>query len=50
MAGNLGFTTYVVGDATATFDLRGPDGTLYPAETVHGVIARQPARGIRHRG
>ena len=37
MAGNLGFTTYVVGDATATFDKRGPDGTFYPAETVHGV-------------
>jgi hypothetical protein len=37
MAGNLGFTTYVIGDATATFDKRGPDGTFYPAETVHGV-------------
>lgn len=37
MAGDLGFQTYVVSDATATFARRGPDGTLYPAEEVHGV-------------
>ena len=37
MAGNLGFTTYVVEDATATFDRTGPDGTRYPAATVHAL-------------
>jgi nicotinamidase-related amidase len=37
MAGNLGFDTVVVSDATATFDCRGPDGVLYPAEQVHAV-------------
>src|SRR5579859_4041703 len=37
MAGNLGFTTYVVSDATATFDRRGPDGVLYRAEEIHAI-------------
>lgn len=37
MAGNLGFRTFVVADATATFDRRGPDGTVHPAELVHSV-------------
>ncbi|NDJ61307.1 MAG: cysteine hydrolase [Chloroflexi bacterium] len=37
MAGNLGFTTFVVDDATATFERSGPDGTTYPAEIVHAV-------------
>ncbi|MGD1906917.1 MAG: cysteine hydrolase family protein [Leptolyngbyaceae cyanobacterium] len=37
MAGNLGFTTFVVSDATATFDLKGPDGTLYKAAQVHDI-------------
>lgn len=37
MAGNLGFETYVVEDATATFDRVGPDGVLHPAELVHAV-------------
>jgi nicotinamidase-related amidase len=37
MAGNLGFSTYVVSDATATFDRRGPDGQLYTAEEIHAV-------------
>jgi nicotinamidase-related amidase len=36
MAGNLGYTTWVVSDACATFDRVGPDGVLYPAELVHG--------------
>lgn len=35
MAGNLGFDTYIVSDATATFDRTGPDGELYEAEKVH---------------
>ncbi len=37
MAGNFGYQTFVVEDATATFDRVGADGTLYPAELVHGV-------------
>ena len=37
MAGNLGFTTFVVDDATATFDRSGFDGAHYPAETVHAI-------------
>lgn len=37
MAGNLGFETYVVDDATAAFDQTGHDGHYYPAETVHAV-------------
>lgn len=35
MAGNLGFTTYVVDDATATFDRVGHDGVEYSADQVH---------------
>ncbi len=35
MAGNFGFETYLVADATATFDKIGFDGQLYPAELVH---------------
>jgi nicotinamidase-related amidase len=37
MAGNLGFITYVVSDATATFDNTGPDGKRYGAELLHDV-------------
>jgi nicotinamidase-related amidase len=37
MAGNLGFVTWVVGDATATFDRVGPDGVTYAAEQVHAI-------------
>jgi nicotinamidase-related amidase len=37
MAGNLGFDTHVVEDATATFDRVGHDGTHYPAETIHAM-------------
>jgi len=39
MAANLGFKTYVVSDATATFDLTegGPDGRRHRAEEVHAV-------------
>ena len=35
MAGNLGFTTFVVSDATAAFARRALDGTMRPAEAVH---------------
>jgi nicotinamidase-related amidase len=37
MAGNLGFTTYVVSDATATFGKSLPDGTAFDADLVHRV-------------
>lgn len=37
MAGNYGFETYLIADATATFDKTGFDGKLYPAEQVHQV-------------
>ena len=35
MAGNLGFDTILIADATATFDRLGFDGTLYPAQLIH---------------
>jgi nicotinamidase-related amidase len=37
MAGNLGFSTYVVEDATATFDRAGLDGQIRPAADVHNA-------------
>ncbi len=37
MAGNLGFKTYVVSDATAAFALTGPDGREFSAEEVHAL-------------
>jgi nicotinamidase-related amidase len=35
MAGNLGFVTYVVADATATFERTAPNGRRYTAEEMH---------------
>lgn len=37
MAGNLGYKTFLVSDATATFDKVGPDGTKFKAETIHDI-------------
>lgn len=37
MAGNLGFTTYVVSDATASFARSALDGTIRSAEAVHSA-------------
>ena len=37
MAGNLGYTVYLIADATAAFQLTNVDGTLCDAETVHRV-------------
>lgn len=37
MAGDLGFKTIVVEDATASHEHSGYDGTHYPAEVVHSV-------------
>jgi len=37
MAGNLGFDTRLVRDATWTFDRTGPDGDAHRAEDIHGM-------------
>jgi hypothetical protein len=37
MAGNLGFVTKLVSDATWTFDLTGPDGRLHRAEEIQAM-------------
>ena len=37
MAGNLGFRTFLVHDATATFNRRGIDGTQFSAEQIHNT-------------
>jgi nicotinamidase-related amidase len=37
MAGNLGFETWVVSDATATFGRVGPDGIAHSAADVHSM-------------
>ncbi len=37
MAGNLGFKVWLVSDATATFDRKGPDGKSYSAEDIHTI-------------
>lgn len=37
MAGNFGFDTFVVSDATATFNKKGIDGENYPAELIHAT-------------
>ncbi len=37
MAGNLGYRTFVIGDACATFERRGKIGGMIPADMVHQV-------------
>ena len=37
MAGNLGFDTFLVSDATATFNKKGLDGQVYSAELIHAT-------------
>jgi len=37
MAGNLGFDTFLVSDATATFNKRGLEGQNFPAEIMHAT-------------
>lgn len=37
MAANLGFNTYIVSDATATFDRVGPGRKHYKAEEIHNI-------------
>jgi nicotinamidase-related amidase len=37
MASNLGFSSNVLSDATATFDRIGADGAAYPADQVHQI-------------
>jgi nicotinamidase-related amidase len=35
MAGNLGYETFIVAAATATFDKKGINGQIFPAELIH---------------
>lgn len=37
LAGDLGFGTYVVADATAAFEMEGYDGRRFSAEDIHAV-------------
>jgi nicotinamidase-related amidase len=37
MAGDLGFRTFVVSDATATFDKQAMDGTKYDSHLIHAI-------------
>jgi hypothetical protein len=37
MAGNLGFDTFVVSDATATFNRKASEGQYYPAGLMHAT-------------
>lgn len=37
MAGNYGFNPILVSDATATFDRKGMNGEIFPAELIHAV-------------
>lgn len=37
MAGNLGFNVLLVGDATATFDRAGSDGSFYSADEIFNI-------------
>lgn len=37
-ASEYGFVTHVVGDASASFDVTGPDGTLHPADRIHRLV------------
>jgi len=37
MAGNFGYDTFLVSDATATFNKKGLDGQNYPAELIHEI-------------
>ncbi|MDR2918568.1 MAG: isochorismatase family protein [Tannerella sp.] len=37
MANNFGYDTFVVSDATATFNNKGLDGQNYSAELMHGT-------------
>ncbi len=37
MAGNLGFDTFLVSDATATFNKKGLEGEDFPAELIHAT-------------
>jgi hypothetical protein len=35
MSSNLGFETWFVGNAWATFDRKAPDGEVFPADLIH---------------
>lgn len=38
MVGNLGYVTYLVADATATFNKKGIESINYPAELIHETV------------
>jgi len=48
MAGNLGFQTYLVSDATATFERVGPDGKRYSAEMMHDTALASLSEEFAH--
>jgi len=37
MAGNYGYETFVISDATATFDRKSLDGEIFPADLIHNT-------------
>ncbi|OEH91149.1 cysteine hydrolase family protein [Bacillus solimangrovi] len=37
MSGNLGFDTYLISDATASFGMKDQNGTYYDPETIHNL-------------
>ena len=37
MLGNMGFDVRLVGEASATFDRVGPDGSTYAAQLIHDI-------------
>ena len=37
MSGNLGFDTYLISDATASFGMKDHNGKYYDAETLHNI-------------
>ncbi|MFW6075154.1 MAG: cysteine hydrolase family protein, partial [Chloroflexota bacterium] len=43
---DLGFSTYLVADATATFERTGPDGRYFDAETMHEAALASMNGGI----
>ena len=37
MSGNLGFNTYLISDATASFGIKDQNGNYYDVETIHNI-------------
>jgi hypothetical protein len=49
MASNLGFSTAIVSDATATFERVGPDGRQWTAEEMHASALASLSEEFAHR-